>query len=224
VKATAAVSRWSRASILIGALLLFGGQLWSGHPAAATVEGWHPGSSWLPHAGWTSQAKAVGNVTGARWSGPLTDAISSWNGTFTSFDPFVQVGQQSGALIHVVEAGSVDEGVLDWLKPNWEGHSSQGTCAELAVMANTPYAWAAVGIYFGDEIYPHYSDYKVCIWPDRVIAGANWEYLTIKHELGHILGFGDDSDGDACLFRSGTSMTEVCFTEVNWIKGHLGRQ
>lgn len=186
--------------------------------ASAAVEGWHPGASWLPHAGWTTATKAVGGLTTGPWSRAHQDAVASWNGHFSSFVPFRIAGPSEGALVHLVIAGSFDEAVLDAFKIQ-EGRTPQGSCHNLAGGA---YVWALVAIYFGAEIGDHSGDYKVCVWPSRVPQG--WEYLTVKHELGHVLGLGDDDDGrDNCLMRSGTAMREICAAEVNWLKAHLGR-
>ena len=191
---------------------------WPPERASAQVEGWHPGSSWLPHAGWTTPVKRLGELAGSRWTSPYNQAVQSWNGAFSSFDPFRFAGEQEGALVHFVAAGSQDEIILDALK-GIEGRQPQGRCDYLA---QGRYVWAIVGIYYGPDIWPHYADYKICVWPSRVPAG--WEYLTMKHELGHVLGLGDDADGlDNCLMRSGTAMRELCPSELNWLRSHLGR-
>jgi hypothetical protein len=218
MKSAVAAITSGAASLVIGATMLMASWGTSPPEAHAAVEGWHPGSSWFPHAGWSIPTKRIGSMTGTGWNTPYNNAISSWNATFTSFNPFNAVGQQSSALIHIVEADSSDEHILDALKSAWEGRTSQGTC----VQYGQPTDWAIVLVYYGNDIYPHYGDHKICVWPGRIAQGYN--YLTIKHELGHVLGFGDDTDGDACLFKSGTSMVEVCSSEINWIKAHIGRQ
>lgn len=90
------------------------------------------GSSWYPHAGWTRGTKAIGNLAGGRWASPYNGAISSWNNTLSSFDPFTQVGSGSPAVVHIAEAGSSDEALLDRLKVNWEGRQVQGKCTALS--------------------------------------------------------------------------------------------
>lgn len=112
--------------------LLASVRLTSPTPARAAMGGWHPGSSWYPHAGWTRGTKAIGNLAGGRWASPYNGAISSWNNTLSSFDPFTQVGSGSPAVVHIAEAGSSDEALLDRLKVNWEGRQVKGKCTALS--------------------------------------------------------------------------------------------
>jgi len=86
----------------------------------------------------------------------------------------------------------------------------------------------------GSSPHVHSSDQKICIWPTR-IGGCStcrldtnsevpisyrYQYLTLKHELGHILNLAHPTDTHNALMRDGTGMLEVNTTESDAIKAH----
>jgi hypothetical protein len=58
---------------------------------------------------------------------------------------------------------------------------------------------------------------------DAEPAGYNFRYLTLLHEMGHVLSLPDlYSDPNACLMHSGFDMRYPCQTEVEFVATHYG--
>jgi hypothetical protein len=77
----------------------------------------------------------------------------------------------------------------------------------------------------------HSLDQKICIWPSRIGSvcggrlalngqGLRYQYLTLEHELAHILNLGDATDSHSALMRSGCAMLELIAAERDTIKAH----
>jgi hypothetical protein len=197
----------------------------SAPPAQAAVEEWS-GESWVPHVQyWSIQVKPIGVIAGStnNWSSHYSASISAWNAQFVN-DPFIAVSSGSPALIHVLQAGSFDEALLDaWMED--DGFEVQNTCNGAY---DESWNWGGILIYFGDDLDGDYGHHKVCIFtaniPNASSGGIHYRQLTIMHELGHGLSLGDDADGSSnCLMRSGWSMQPICTGEVNHVKSHYVR-
>jgi hypothetical protein len=192
------------------------------------VEEWFPGHSWIPHvAGWQSGVQAWGTLASSGWIGHFNNAVGSWNDEIGD-DPFWwDPAGDASVQVTVLESGSFDESNLDSLKWQWDGHEALYSCSS----GDDGTWWGTVAPYQpgGADDYPgHYAHYKVCIWPGRVpnqVNFENWHYrwLTIKHELGHVLALGDDEDGDGCLMLQGWSMQGICWWELDFVRGHYNR-
>ena len=221
--------RYLLASWLFGCLLLSYSFLTDLRTAQAAVEEWWPGHSWVQlNPGWRQTIKPLGQeIEGSAWWEHYNNAQGSWNDPIGD-DPFLPVGPESGAAIHVVAAGSIDEAILDSIKADSEGYFAYDTCNGAAA---GQYWWGTPVPYTGngDPLGGHYTNYKVCIWTSRVpddVNGQGWHYrwLTIKHELGHIFSLGDDVDGsDNCLMLDGYGMLEICTSELNYVREHYNR-
>ena len=50
-------------------------------------------------------------------------------------------------------------------------------------------------------------------------GGYHYWWLTLTHELGHILSLEDDQS-PTCVMRDGLAMLHPCANEVNWVNDH----
>ncbi len=144
-----------------------------------------------------------------------TDGGVAANPPFTAVPP----GQTPTPDTFIVLAGSGEEAVIN---------SAIG-------FANCTSSTAWGKVYkqnnYGGGTHWHSLDQKICIWPSRIGSvcggrlalngqGLRYQYLTLEHELAHILNLGDATDSHSALKRSGCAMLELIAAERDTIKAH----
>jgi hypothetical protein len=126
--------------------------------------------------------------------------------------------------VWIVEAGSSDESILNW------------SYLFTACSSNTAWGQVHAVSIVGSNPHHHTLKQKICIWPSRIGScppptncggrlgvnsqGYRWQYLTLQHEMGHVLNLNHETDGHNALMRSGGSMLELNNAERDAIRGH----
>lgn len=119
--------------------------------------------------------------------------------------------------VWIVETGSSDENVLNFFYGFPPCSSS--------------IAWGQVYAvtFYGSPPHVHTVKQKVCIWPSRIGngnrlgvngQGYRWQYLTLEHELGHVLNLAHPTDSHSALMRDGLGMLELNTYERDGIRQH----
>jgi hypothetical protein len=218
----------SLVGLVLGASMFAYGLIKDVPPAEAAVEVWEPGRSWVQEIpSWMQNIKPLGYIeSNGTWYTHYNNAVGAWNG-YINDDPFWWAQSWEYGHVHVLESNSWDEANLDSIMAGL-GYTSLYSCQY--VDNQVPAAiWGTVSPYYEynqDNPYAsptqRYSHHKVCIWPSRPTT-STLQYRTVLHELGHVLGLGDDLDGDACLMKDGAGMLSPCTSELNTVRGIYNR-
>lgn len=140
------------------------------------------------------------------------------------------VGSPTLPAVLVVRSGSVDESKFD------DAVGTAGFMFTERECPNEPDQWSHVS--FAESVtvdgHLHFNIQKICVegdgngpyapnQGDAEPAHYNFRYLTLLHEMGHVLSLPDlYGDANACLMHSGFDMRYPCATEVEFVATHYG--
>lgn len=130
--------------------------------------------------------------------------------------PYVDIvpGDPLEAEVWIVEAGTFDENLLN-LSYGFPACSSSTAWGKVYAVQ----LWGSPGHY-------HTIKQKICIWPSRFSRtqtnpqGYRYQYLTLQHELAHVLHLAHPTDSHGALMKDGLSMQELNTYERDGIRNH----
>jgi hypothetical protein len=125
--------------------------------------------------------------------------------------------------VWIVRPGSSDEDVINYslalqgiyFDPYRRCNDSRTLGSNWAQMHSAEWVWW--------NNHWHRGWQKICLRyaPDFYNSqNCHYWWLTLTHELGHVLSLDDDPNG--CLMKSGSSMRYPCQHEIDFVNGHYG--
>lgn len=208
------------ALILVGLGALVAGVAFAHVPIAGSTSSTGYGSI-FPHQR-TTRIQIMGSLQ--NWSFMTTDYNNARGHLSQELDGHlagnpvwqtIPLGGSPEPDVWVVEAGSTDEAVLNW------------SDAFPACSSSTAWGQVRAIIPYGNGSHWHSVRQKICIWPSRIgtncggrlgtnSQGLRWQYLTLEHEMAHVLTLADHTTTDHnALMRSGCGMTELSTGPTN---------
>jgi hypothetical protein len=206
-----------------------------GGPGAAPPPNWPPyeGGNYILHLPpLTAAVQLTPSVRNwsSGWAPHYNNAIGWWNSRF-NVPIFADVQTTSDARVWVLRPGSEDENQVNIFV------AGQGYQFEQGVICTPsgPGAWASTNtaqpVFINGHWHRAYE--KICLWgnPNPVAPNTlnnqspGWHYwwLTLVHELGHVLSLNENHLEPACVMRSGLAMLHPCYWERDWVSAHHGR-
>lgn len=185
-----------------------------------------PDGSYIPH--YVSNFRTPVQLTNsarswnANWVTHYNNARGWWDSTLRR-SVWYDSPPGSPSRVWIVRPGSSDEDIINYsLALQGIYFDPYQRCND---DPNLPKVWASMhsAEWVWDHGHWHRGWQKICLrWAPNSNNPQGWHYwwLTLLHELGHVLSLDDDPNG--CLMKSGYQMVYPCQHEVDFVNNHYG--